>query len=60
MGDAVTILAPARLPLHRVKAAPEDPGEADDDLLRDMIEVLTWMCARLYSRRGPGTGRCVR
>lgn len=29
-----------------------DPGETDDDLVRDMIEVLTSMCARLYGRRG--------
>jgi putative resolvase len=28
-----------------------DPGETSDDLVRDMIEVLTWMCARLYGRR---------
>ncbi|WP_041450802.1 IS607 family transposase [Hoyosella subflava] len=27
-------------------------GETDDDLVRDMIEVLTSMCARLYGRRG--------
>ncbi len=29
-----------------------DPGETTDDLVRDMIEVLTSMCARLYGRRG--------
>ena len=29
-----------------------DPGEANDDLVRDMIEVLTSFCARLYGRRG--------
>jgi putative resolvase len=29
-----------------------DPGETTDDLVRDMIEVLTSMCARLYERRG--------
>jgi putative resolvase len=29
-----------------------DPGETIDDLVRDMIEVLTSMCARLYGRRG--------
>jgi putative resolvase len=28
------------------------PGEAAGDLVRDMIEVLTSMCARLYGRRG--------
>jgi putative resolvase len=29
-----------------------DAGEMTDDLVRDMIEVLTSMCARLYGRRG--------
>jgi len=29
-----------------------DAGETTDDLVRDMIEVLTSMCARLYGRRG--------
>jgi putative resolvase len=29
-----------------------DHGERIDDLVRDMIEVLTSMCARLYGRRG--------
>lgn len=28
-----------------------DAGEVDDDLVRDMVEVLTWFCARLYGRR---------
>ena len=27
-------------------------GEGTDDLVRDMIEVLISMCARLYGRRG--------
>jgi putative resolvase len=35
---------------HRIVVA--DPGETTDDLVRDMIEVLTSMCARLYGRRG--------
>ncbi|MFG2854775.1 IS607 family transposase [Streptomyces mirabilis] len=29
-----------------------DPAEATDDLVRDITEVLTSMCARLYGRRG--------
>ena len=29
-----------------------DAGEATDDLVRDMIDVLTSFCARLYGRRG--------
>jgi putative resolvase len=28
-----------------------DDGEVDDDLVRDMIEILTSFCARLYGRR---------
>jgi putative resolvase len=34
------------------KIVVADPGETADDLVRDMIEVLTSMCARLYGRRG--------
>jgi putative resolvase len=29
-----------------------DPGDMDDDLVRDVTEVLTIFCARLYGRRG--------
>lgn len=29
-----------------------DTGKTGDDLVRDMIEVLTSMCARRYGRRG--------
>jgi putative resolvase len=29
-----------------------EPGETDDDLARDMIDVLTSFCARQYGRRG--------
>ena len=28
-----------------------DPAEVDDDLVRDVTEVLTSWCARLYGRR---------
>jgi predicted site-specific integrase-resolvase len=28
-----------------------DPGEADDDLVRDVTELLTSLCARRYGRR---------
>lgn len=28
-----------------------DQGEVEDDLVRDMVEVLTSFCARLYGRR---------
>ncbi len=29
-----------------------DPGDTSDDLGRDMMEVLTWCCARIFGRRG--------
>ncbi|MEH0842307.1 IS607 family transposase [Micromonospora sp. CPCC 205711] len=29
-----------------------DPAEVDDDLVRDVTEVLTLLCVRLYGRRG--------
>ncbi|MFD0577088.1 IS607 family transposase [Dactylosporangium darangshiense] len=29
-----------------------DPAEVDDDLVRDVTEILTLLCARLYGRRG--------
>jgi putative resolvase len=28
-----------------------DPEETTSDLVRDITEVLTWMCARLYGQR---------
>ena len=28
-----------------------DPAEMDDDLVRDVTEILTSLCARLYGRR---------
>ncbi|GAA3832610.1 IS607-like element IS1535 family transposase [Streptomyces chiangmaiensis] len=28
-----------------------DEGDVEDDLVRDMVEVLTSLCARLYGRR---------
>jgi putative resolvase len=32
-----------------------ESSEARDDLVRDMVEALTGMCARLYGRRGART-----
>lgn len=29
-----------------------DPSEVDDDLVRDVTEILTSLCARLYGQRG--------
>jgi len=42
----------AALSAHGRRIVVSDPGESTDDLVRDMIEVLSWMCARLYGRRG--------
>ena len=28
-----------------------DESEMKDDLVQDMVDVLTWFCARLYGRR---------
>lgn len=50
----------ARFAVEYVEAALEaqgrelivvDPAEVDDDLVRDMTEILTSFCARLYGRR---------
>ena len=42
----------AALGAHSRRIVVADSGETTDDLVRDMIEVLTSMCARLYGRRG--------
>ena len=42
----------AALSAQRRRLVVVDPGEASDDLVRDMIEVLTSFCARLHGRRG--------
>jgi putative resolvase len=42
----------AALSAHGRKVIVADSGETADDLVCDMIEVLTSMCARLYGRRG--------
>jgi len=38
-----------------------DPAEVDDDLVRDVTEILTGLCARLYGRRAAAdrAGRAV-
>jgi putative resolvase len=40
------------LAAHGRRIVIVDAGETADDLVRDMVEVLTSMCARLYGRRG--------
>jgi putative resolvase len=42
----------AALAAHGRRIVVVESSERTDDLVRDMIEVLTAMCARLYGRRG--------
>ena len=42
----------AALAAHGRRIVVVDDGERTDDLVGDMIEVLTSMCAGLYGRRG--------
>ena len=42
----------AALGAHGRRIVVADSGETTDDLVQDMIEVLTSMCACLYGRRG--------
>jgi putative resolvase len=44
-------LVEAALSAHGRRLAVLDEGEVTDDLARDMVEVLTSFCARLYGRR---------
>ena len=41
----------AALRAHGRRAVVTDPGETTDDLVRDMVDVVTAFCARLYGRR---------
>jgi putative resolvase len=51
LGRMNTELAESALSAHGRHLVVLDDGEVDDDLIRDMVEVLTWFCARLYGRR---------
>ena len=42
----------AGLAAHGRRVLVADPAETTDDLVGDMVEVLTGFCARLYGRRG--------
>jgi putative resolvase len=44
-------LVEAALAAHGRRLVVLDDGEVTDDLIRDMVEVLTSFCARLYGRR---------
>ncbi|MBS4727344.1 IS607 family transposase [Mycobacterium sp. SM1] len=52
LGRVNTELVEAALAAHGRRLVVLDDGEVTDDLLRDMVEVLTRFCARLYGRRG--------
>lgn len=52
LGRMNTELIEAALAANGRSLVVVDSGEAEDDLVRDMIEVMTSMCARLYGRRG--------
>lgn len=52
LGRMNTELVEAALAAHGRDLVVVDDGEVDDDLVRDMVEVLTSFCARLYGRRG--------
>jgi len=51
LGRMNTELVESALSAHGRRLVVLDDGEVDDDLVRDMVEVLTWFCARLYGRR---------
>jgi putative resolvase len=51
LGRMNTELVDAALGAAGRRLVVVEPGEVDDDLVRDMVEVLTSFCARLYGRR---------
>jgi putative resolvase len=51
LGRMNTELAGAALAAHGRRLVVLEDGEVTDDLVRDMIEVLTSFCAGLYGRR---------
>jgi putative resolvase len=51
LGRVKTELVEAALSATGRRLVVVDPAELDDDLVRDMTEVLTSFCARLYGRR---------
>lgn len=51
LGRVNTELVEAALSAHGRRLVVLDPDEAGDDLVRDVTEVLTSFCARLYGRR---------
>ena len=51
LGRMNTELVEAALSAHGRRLVVLDDSEVTDDLVRDMVEVLTSFCARLYGRR---------
>lgn len=51
LGRMNTELVEAALEAAGRRLVVLDDGEVDDDLVRDVVEVLTSFCARLYGRR---------
>jgi putative resolvase len=51
LGRMNTELVEAALSAHRRRLVVLDDGEVEEDLARDMVEVLTSFCARRYGRR---------
>lgn len=51
LGRMNTELAEAALSAHNRRLVVLDDSEVTGDLVRDMVEVLTLFCARLYGRR---------
>ncbi len=51
LGRMNTELVAAALSASSRRLVVLDDGEVDDDLVWDMVEVLTSFCARLYGRR---------
>jgi len=52
LGRMNTELVESALAAHGRRLVVLDDGEVDDDLVRDMVEVLTSFCARLYGSGG--------
>jgi len=51
LGRVNTELVESALSAHGRRLVVLDDGEVADDLVREMVEVLTGFCARLYGRR---------
>ncbi|MFE1854815.1 IS607 family transposase [Streptomyces sp. NPDC059489] len=51
-------LVEAALSAHGRRLVMAEDGEVEDDLVRDMVEMLTSFCARLYGRRSARMRAC--